>query len=345
MSATSMSQRIRSALKQIVLAILYYSGALWLLAWFRLRNRTLVLTYHRVLPLQRWPDSFSSRGIIVTPETFDLQLRFLRGFLKPLSASEFIACLQSGRPMPSRSCLVTFDDGWYDTLEFALPALRRHGVPAVLFVAADYVGTGRCFWQERLARRLFELRNRPEVPSLLAAAGLSAADDRLQLSDRDAIRELVTRLKELPSADVDSLMARLAQLAPAGSGPGEDRFLDWAGVAELCNSRQVEIGSHALSHRPLTRISPDEAGRELRQSREILRSRLGTEARLLAYPNGDATPEIAGIASATGFAAAFTTERGAVAAGGNPHLLQRVNIHEASTPTRPAFFGRLLGLT
>ena len=47
------------------------------------------------------------------------------------------------RPLPPRSVLITFDDGYRDNLENALPVLRRRGYPAVLFVPIGYLDSRR----------------------------------------------------------------------------------------------------------------------------------------------------------------------------------------------------------
>lgn len=329
-------------LRERALGALYATGPLRVLLRTRLRRRLAVLTYHRVLPQERLARSCSSRAIIVTPETFERQIRFIRHHLQPLSADGFLRALHGGTP-PPRACLVTFDDGWYDLLEFALPIMRRHGVPAVLFVPVDHVGSPCGFWQERLARRLLALTGDPRALATLAQACPSPAPLQADLSDVDAVLALIARLKSLPSAVRDRLVASIEGLG-ADPGPGEDRFLDWDQLRTVAASGLVSIGSHAMSHRPLTQLPPDEVRRELVDSRHAIEERLGAPPALLAYPNGDATPAIAAAAAEAGYAAAFTTERGLIPPGASPHLLRRVNMHEAATRTYGAFVARLLGL-
>jgi peptidoglycan/xylan/chitin deacetylase (PgdA/CDA1 family) len=48
-----------------------------------------------------------------------------------------------GQSLPTRATLITFDDGYRDVLERALPVLQRHGYPAVLFVPLGFVGGDR----------------------------------------------------------------------------------------------------------------------------------------------------------------------------------------------------------
>ena len=167
--------RLRAILKRCIAYGLYYSGALWAYRRVVLRNRAIVLMYHRVLPAAA--DSFSASGIVVSPSVFTANMRFLRRHFTPLSADEFQSCLDRGR-FPTGACLVTFDDGWQDNEQHALPILQSIGVPAVLFVATGYIGTGNTFWQERMTRQLFALSRDPGLGrSTLAEIGVADAFD------------------------------------------------------------------------------------------------------------------------------------------------------------------------
>ena len=125
--------------KTIAASVLFHAGLLRRLAHRRLRNGAIVLMYHRVLPEDRAAQSFSHPGIVVTPATFERQMALLKREFRPLSLQDFLGHMEARIPFPDGACLVTFDDGWIDNHDYALPILRRHGVPAVVFVATDYI--------------------------------------------------------------------------------------------------------------------------------------------------------------------------------------------------------------
>ena len=90
-------------------------------------KQPLVLCYHAISPT--W-----SAGLSVTPEAFERQISYLlrRGW----GATTFGDVV---RAAPARTIAVTFDDAFASVKTYALPILRRLGVPATVFVPTDYI--------------------------------------------------------------------------------------------------------------------------------------------------------------------------------------------------------------
>ena len=91
--------------------------------------------YHRVArtDVDPW-------GLCVSSANFAAQLEAIRRVAEPLPLLDLVRNQTDG-PLPSRSVVVTFDDGYVDNLEQALPVLREHGVPATLFIATGNIDT------------------------------------------------------------------------------------------------------------------------------------------------------------------------------------------------------------
>src|SRR5690606_15090180 len=128
--------------------------------------RLWVLMYHRILPAADPRFAQEEPGMIVTPDSFRQQLRILKQLFELMPLSEWIERRTSGKPLPARACAVTFDDGWLDNYEYALPILREEQVPATLFAVSHMIGTTRQFWPNRLARVLAESSANAPLPSL-----------------------------------------------------------------------------------------------------------------------------------------------------------------------------------
>ena len=90
----------------------------------------------------------------VRPSAFAEQMALLRreGYhLLPLSAVR--EHLDTKRPFPDRTVIVTFDDGFADNYQNAFPILQRESIPMTLFLTADFIGTDELPRAARSQRR------------------------------------------------------------------------------------------------------------------------------------------------------------------------------------------------
>lgn len=338
--------RLKRIVRRSIARVLYYSGLLWIYAEFRLRGKATVLMYHRVLP--SGADTFSHEGIIVSPQTFAAQMRFLNRHFRPLTSVQFGAQLSS-HGFGRRACLVTFDDGWHDNFQHAFPVLQQQNIPAVFFITTAYIGTTTTFWQERLTRLLY-------LASLSSGFGegvlrdLDAIDVRYMTFDQAKLqlRKVVTSLKMRDFLTIEHLLTRLEK-SPIHSGNdalnfGVDQFLNWDQVLELQQSGLVTIGSHAHSHTPLPSLGYDGAKIELARSRREIQDHGIQATTVCAYPNGDVDDSVAAAAKDAGFALGFGTRKGPTCHGDDPLRLPRINVHEQSSATRAEFLCLILGV-
>src|SRR5512146_1011522 len=105
----------------------------------------LILVYHRIAPSRT--DPF---GLCVPAERFEAQLRLIRRYARPFPLAELVARARRGT-LPRRALALTFDDGYPDTLEDALPILERHEVPATVFVSPGLSPRHEYWWEELAA--------------------------------------------------------------------------------------------------------------------------------------------------------------------------------------------------
>lgn len=75
----------------------------------------------------------------VSPEEFERQIRYLRKKTHPVRLEDVANFVANKKSLPSRAVAVTFDDGYLDFKENALPILRKYGIPATLFVCAGEI--------------------------------------------------------------------------------------------------------------------------------------------------------------------------------------------------------------
>jgi len=104
-----------------------------------------------------------------------------------------------------------------------------------------------------------------------------------------------------------------------------DGYMTWAQVKEM-HKAGMEIGSHTLNHPDLSRLPPQQARRQLRESLLVLEARLGKPARFLAYPSGKYNPEVLRLAQEVGYQAAVATIHGDTHAASQLFQMARIRI-------------------
>jgi len=346
-------QRLSYGLKRAVAHLLYASGLLQLRQAMALRNRAVVLMYHRVLTSDERRTAGSHPALVVDRETFARQMALLKKRFVVLSIAEFAAHIQQRRPFPSSSCIVTFDDGWRDNYENALPILAALGIPSLIFLPMNFIGERRVFWQEALVQLLrqavLQVRREPvrraALDALLSPVGLASVLDETAADPTATVIAAVTGQKGLTRETVEELVARLAGLigVPVDDLANTDGFIDWPQVHAMAR-QGVTFGGHGVDHLLLTHVSDAQADREIEGSKAALDEKLREPVPTFSYPNGYWTPRVAEKVKSVGYRLAFIAQGGPVTCEDDPWTLRRVNIHEAVTDTEPLFLARLVGL-
>ena len=270
-------------------------------AWAtRLRPRACVLVYHRVG--EPTSDPF---GQAVAPERFARQLDALRSRHHVMSARELVEGLHA-RDYPDGSVVVTFDDGYADTLLAAYPAAAAHSVPILVFVTAGPVAAqDDLFWWD-------------ELSALPAAAGAAYA-------------ALHDEVRHLPAAAREARIARLRNGGPVAREAHLGRPLTRAELAELARMPLATIGGHTLTHPTLAALPAEEQLHELSEGRRQLEALTGAHVDFLAYPFGkeaDVTGETCRLAGQAGYAAAFLSTPRAVVPSSDVFALPRLTVHD-----------------
>jgi peptidoglycan/xylan/chitin deacetylase (PgdA/CDA1 family) len=200
--------------------------------------------------------------------------------------------------------LVSFDDAYDDFAAEAWPVLRRHGIPAVLFVPTGYPDrSDQAFWWDRLdAAILGAPQGELETPLGRLALGDPASRRRTAGFVRDQIKR----------RGHEEAMALVAQLLDAlDAPPGRSAVLGWDALRTL-SGEGLAIAPHSRTHALLDRLPDDRLDDEVAGSLRDLESRLGASAvsPLFAYPAGGVDRRAVAAVERAGIAAAFTTRRG-----------------------------------
>ncbi|MCX4689740.1 polysaccharide deacetylase family protein [Kitasatospora purpeofusca] len=256
------------------------------------------------------------------PRVFALQMERLVRVTRPVPLAAVEEAVRTGRALPPRSVLVTFDDGDRTVLTEGLPVLTRLGIPAAAFVVTDLIGGDQPFWWTEAA--------------FLAAHG-GTARGLADCPPGDAVR----RMKTLPDGERRTALAELRESARARA-PRQEQLTP-ADLLTLTRN-DVAVGNHTAGHPCLDRCEGGTVRDEIRRAHEALTGWLGGEApTAFAYPNGNIDPradaELRRLGYRTGFLFDHRHDRLLP-----PHPLRISRLRVNSTTGRDRFDTILSGL-
>ncbi len=303
--------------------------------------------YHRVLPAKERNPGLEA-GMYVEPDTFDMQIRYLKKHFNISPLSEAVNYLENPLP-PKRQpvCILTFDDGWFDFYKYAYPILSDHGVPATVFLPTRFIGSKDRFWTDSLSR-LCQGRDRGAVDRNQTGSAHPVIDllEKGDGSMEARVERAIESMKAFSEDEIHGILDALRERWGIDPAPESRDFLTWGEVREMHRSGLVSFGSHTETHRILTTLRHDEIVRELRRSKERLAEEgvVGSSFIPFAYPNGNHTDEIMRLVRQHGYSMAVTTRKGWIgySEGDKAFELNRIGIHQDMTSTDALFASRIL---
>ena len=222
----------------------------------------------------------------------------------------------------SASMFLTFDDGLRNQLDVAYPILQELEIPATFYVCPDLIDARSWVWT-------YEIRHRIESMT---------SEMRLDLA-----RDLYC-----PSADTDSLMARIRSLPlharqdfhqqvrdstrdfqPTLEQSRKFDLMDWAELSRL-DPKVITIGSHTMGHAMVNTLTPEQAEHEIVESRRVLEKRLDREVVHFCYPNGLLGPTAEYFVRSTYATATTTAGYCLPREGTDPYRLPRLGAESSS---------------
>lgn len=287
----------RRLLKEITYGLAHAAG-LTAIGKYLNPNNLVVLTYHSFGTTAEHP--YINRMPITR---FQEQLRHLGRHFELVSLEHGLEALQSSAPRTSERAMaaITVDDGYVDNYEQLYPVIRETGTPITIFLATDYLDSGRLPWPTR-------------VMALLHFSTAEAITDPMTVSlatkneRRRAGQIMLRHMSRLGGYEREVTLQRLERALR----PHNFRTLapmTWAQVREM-QSFGVQFGAHTHLHGWLDQLPTHEVDSELSVSRLRIESETGKPCRLLAYPNGNWTAAVADAAQRTGYDYALTQDAG-----------------------------------
>jgi peptidoglycan/xylan/chitin deacetylase (PgdA/CDA1 family) len=306
-----MAKAASTTLTRAILTGLHVTGAARLVAPLT-QGLGVVFMLHRVTP--EVPPAFAPNRILtVTPDFLDATIRHVLALgYDVVSLDEAHRRLTGGVGARPFACF-TFDDGYRDNRDHALPIFRRHDLPFAIYIPTDYPdGRGDLWWLalEEAIRRLDvvaidmdgDRRRLPAATDEEKTVAFETVYWWLRTLDERRLRRIVAGLCRAANFDASALC--------------RDLILTWPEIREMAEREpRVTFGAHTKGHWAVAKLPSETAREEIVGSKARLERELQRPCRHFCFPYGDETS--AGerdfaLAADAGLVTAMTTRKGLI---------------------------------
>ena len=295
-------------------------------------RRLLNVMYHGVVDSDStW---FSPRHL--TAKDFDHHLKYLTEHFNVVSSAEAFSLRSLGRALDRHTISISFDDGYVNNLEVALPIIEKYKVPVTFFVLGPCAETNgkRVSWTDLMAA----LAKRSAGQTINVLGG-----SYTNMIEAAARTHLVADLKRaLPALRDEALDQLDEEFGLRSYLEGIDRHI-WMlmgpkELAMLAASTYVEIGSHAYAHYNLGLIPLSSAVEDMERSKLALEASIGRPVVSIAYPDGSYTDEVKDAAERLGFERQLAVDLRCTSDPGDLRIQARHGVPSTTTKSSALFF-------
>jgi peptidoglycan/xylan/chitin deacetylase (PgdA/CDA1 family) len=262
------------------------TSAMWLRT--RLNPGAVILGYHRIA--DAGDDPFD---MCVSPANFAEQLEALGAIAHVLPVEELVNRAAAGTA-PKRAVAITFDDGYADVLESAVPLLRRAATPATVFIVSGLLGAE--FWWDRLAA----------ITARHAEASMPGDDDR-------SVHSLYLRLRSQPDEQRETFLREFdRELPPIATAV--PRSVTVEELRQLASEPLIDVGAHTHTHAWLPALDASSRISEIASCRTDLEEITGRPVSGFSFPYGGCSHALREEVRSAGYAFACVSHGGVLSA-------------------------------
>lgn len=241
--------------------------------------RAVILRYHSVGD-PHVVGAYADPGLSLNAERFREQVGVLKRRFQIVPVDEILRRAMGG--LDGAPCVaITFDDGYRDNHDIALPILIEEGAVATFYVTSRPVEQGRYFWISELRRLV------PRLPrGSISAPGLEGIEVPVGGADRVLLRrDLTQRLSALPERVREKVMDTFATACGVPRGEGLDGTFVRPEHLLAFRREGMSVGGHTRSHPHLDRLERECVAPEISGGKRDLEEILGEKLFHFAYPN------------------------------------------------------------
>lgn len=247
-------------------------------------GKGVIFMLHRVLPEVERNQYSLNKDIAITPEKLEefILLFKQKGYIF-ISLDELNDWLEDKINLQQKFICLTFDDGYRDNLIYALPILKKHKVPATIYITNCLPnGTGILWWY------LFEEHIKKTNRFIL-----NSSNERIEYNwetiehAHNQFSSISESIKSIPSCELKSVLSTAFKKTTSDFEQlCQSIALSWEDIITLSKESLITIGAHTMNHISVKQQMEEIVFNEMKLSKSEIEKHIGKEVVHFAYPFG-----------------------------------------------------------
>lgn len=299
-------------MKNLLLKFLYNTGATFILrSYKRINQLATILCLHRV------SDEESLTFPPFKVKDFERLLQYIDKHYQVVTI-ETLSIVKGNKP----ALILSFDDGFSDFFENALPLLKKYGMPCNLNVVTNCLDNNFQIWTQRQNNLLQEIFIRKHNFVLNLGSKQINIDN---FHSQNIVEKNLELFRFLFSKDeifveqffneAESKMPFKIPITP---------MMSWNNLKDALGKYDIELGSHSVSHITLSNIRDKEKLKaEINDSKILIEKHTGRKVNVFAFPNGNYNEEVLRQCRLAGYKHVLTVDE---------QLIKKENVNEFKLP-------------
>ncbi len=288
-------------------------------------NSCTIIMYHYVRPIQK--SSFPKiKGLELIG--FRRQLNYLCNNFNIITANQMLNCIYNRNKIPSKSAVLTFDDGFKDHFSFVFPLLKKFKIQGLFFPPAKPIKEKSILDVHKIHHILANVNNKQTLVNEINHFIRNYKDEydldspskyyeRLAIPNRFDTKDVIF-IKRILQRDLPQKLRNIVTsylfkkyITSDEQAFSEELYLSLDEIKEMCESGMY-FGSHSYSHNWLTTLSEKELKIEIGKSLNFHHSivKNSGDDLIMCYPYGDYNKKIIQELKKYNFKAGLTTDVG-----------------------------------
>jgi len=239
----------------------------------------VIYMLHRCHPLNR-ENLFWNEHLKVSPE-------FLKNFLSErikthrfISLDDLHEMATTGKRLDKPFIVMTFDDGYKDNFDYALPIFDEFKIPFTVYVTNCFPNRNAFLWWYALEDILLKNERIELADGAQFECPTKKDKERIFLELRDRILKMnQDRLEE----DFRALFCRYQY---DSRSVNDSLCLSWDEIRKMGSHPCCTIAAHTVNHRALNQLTDNQLHYEIEQSKAEIEAQTGRPVRHFSYPFG-----------------------------------------------------------